>query len=421
MVSKLVHRLNNFPRLKSLLKRVYYYMGAVLSYWRPKKYLAQGVKLIGIPLQNPAFFGYYDLIPVLDDQILYHEIRHTSVVLGRYDIKRDSLIDIAESKAWNYQQGARLGWLGKGIVYYNDLSHGALKTVLHNLSDQSIKYLDYAAASFSPKGDYFATIDYNKVSELNPEYGYQVYINDRIPMASPPNEGLSIIETENQKILRTYTIQQIMAISPAPGQTASNSEINHVTFSPNSKSLAFVHRWYPENAGRKSRLIIDKLQVEQLEIVLDGMISHYTWIDDNRLFVYGQYENINQFITININGPKTIETHPELTGFGDGHPSFDPIHNRMVLDSYPDFFRYQSLYTYDLNESQVRLIGKFRSPSRYFGAGRCDLHPRWVGDGNAVVIDTTFTGKRGIIQLTLPDDFGSRENGMAKKPDEYGE
>ena len=113
------------------------------------------------------FFGYYDL-PALDaatgrhlaNRVTFRDRLPTAsdeAELGIITLGGDGGFQpFARTRAWNFQQGAMLQWLGDGSgrVFYNDVKpdgHG-YRGVLHDLATNQRTFTDRALANVSRDG-----------------------------------------------------------------------------------------------------------------------------------------------------------------------------------------------------------------------------------------------------------------------------
>jgi Tol biopolymer transport system component len=81
----------------------------------------------------------------------------------------------------------------------------------------------------------------------------------------------------------------------------------------------------------------------------------------------------------------------------------------LLLDTYPDDDRLQSLLVFDLTTEELVELGKFRQPLRFNDDLRCDLHPRWNRSGTKICFDSTHQGRRQIYVADL-DEWLQRQD-----------
>ncbi|NQT63410.1 MAG: hypothetical protein HQ556_10670 [Candidatus Marinimicrobia bacterium] len=260
--------------------------------------------------------------------------------------------------------------------------------------------------SIDPSGENLYHVDYQVISRLNSEYGYSYFsesghTNREDTIVDVIGIQKTVLKTGDMENL--YSLRTIASFENHSSMSVENSEINHIAISPSGRGVAFVHRWYPERGHRKSRLLLGDSGGGAIRVLLDeGMISHYTWLNDDTLFAYGKHSGRAKFISISLGHAKvSIVEHEKLQTYGDGHPTYSQENGWLAIDTYPDSRRYQHLLLYQPKTMEVIPIGKFRSPFYFREQNRCDLHPRWNHDGRKLVIDTSNEGIRTIKILSI--------------------
>jgi len=367
--------------------------------------LNPSVTMLRFHSENDLFFGYYDLNPLRNSKILAHEIVGNWVNLKSIHIHTKIEQTVGSTRAWNYQQGARLGWAGNGFetIFYNSINDDSGEIIVRDLvagTQQSFPFLLQVA---NKKFDKVIGVDMIKINQLNPEYGYPDPSGRKSSESDTSVGNCGIlgyeIKTGHQKCI--VSLDSIVAHEKPDEADTENSEINHITYSPDETKISFIHRWYPLRGPRASRLMVFDLQNNSLLTVISyGMVSHYCWESEESIFVYGRIKDgSDRFISCHLSSGN-VKIHEALNDKGDGHPSLSPSGNWLVIDSYPNIIRKQSLFLYHLKSGEIINIGRFFSPKNYSFSMRCDLHPRWC-NSSLIAIDTTFGGKREIGLLDI--------------------
>ena len=90
-------------------------------------------------INDQYFFGYYDMSPESPDgtKVLVNKPRfidHMPMVddeleIGYIDLTAKSFNKIAETHAWNFQEGCRLQWLSDDFILFNDRGHTDGKSI----------------------------------------------------------------------------------------------------------------------------------------------------------------------------------------------------------------------------------------------------------------------------------------------------
>ena len=172
-------------------------------------------------------------------------------------------------------------------------------------------------------------------------------------------------------------------------------EMNHVLFSPNNKTIVFMHRW-TGSLGRRSRLLVYCRDSDELKVVGDSfLVSHYAWTSSSSLLVWCNSKYGSRYITLNTDsGEITPFGNGVLAKIGDGHPAIAKEASGVVIDTYPDRGRVSRLFGCDVHGEKIEEIGEFLSPWKFRGTVRTDLHPRISPDANWVSVDCCFNGFR---------------------------
>lgn len=395
------------PRLKKTIKWLYTLLGGMLGKFGPRVELKAGVSLSRFFAESDLFFGYYDLNPISKNSLLAHRISGDEAHILSIDVVDGHIQEIGKTRAWNLQQGARVGWRGDvtNEVYFNTIESNSVKTCLVNMVDGEKQLLDTSLHVVNQKFDKIISVNISQINRYNPEYGYTALKQpmNKNDVRDDQDCGIQVYNKSSGQSECLIALDKILSYGDSEGANSTNSEINHITFSPDENHLAFIHRWYLKNGKRKSRLLIYDFRSQLISNALaNGMVSHYCWQDDNKLFIYGAASDGRDcFLTYDLSSNATL-IHSALSGYGDGHPSLSPDGERIVFDSYPGISRHQNLYIYHLTRSEVTKIGSFYSPPKFSNSQRCDLHPRWSST-DQIVIDTTHTGKREISIIDISD------------------
>ena len=393
------------PLVKKSVKWLYVRLGSVLGNFTPNVQLSEGVALSRYFTDNDLFFGYYDLDPIHNNRLLAHEIKGDSVLLLSIDLETGDFQEVEKTTVWNFQQGARLGWIknSKNQIYYNSVNSSSLETIRLDLENGERQAFDTPLQVANTGFNTILSVNISQINRHNPEYGYKNVTQAFFQQSESGTQECGIFQYDinTSKTHCLVPFEKILSHESCEGATASNSEINHVTFSTDESRIAFIHRWYLRGGKRLSRLLIYDIESKMITTALaNGMVSHYCWQDADNIFVYGCDKNGQDcFMTYHMVSNSTT-MHKALSGRGDGHPSLSPDNKWIVLDSYPGITRHLSLYLYNLVTGEVKMVGSFYSPPAFVNAQRCDLHPRWSANGQ-IVIDTTHSGKREICLIDV--------------------
>lgn len=401
------------PGLKQLIKKVYVLVNAIIY---KKKYTIKildsritRLETIRPDLSQETFFGYYDKIPLnTKEELIFHiSNRDTKlppsneecIEIGIWNIQTKELRIVSSSRSYTWQQGARSQWLTDDLLIYNDFEKGKYLSNVYSLSNQKIvKRFDYPVQdSFGI--DYFLSINYRRIMNLRPDYGYRnLPLMNTDEMRDLACDGIWKVDYESGKGMMLHSLESIVSCQPKDIFASCLHKVNHVMINKEGNGFIFIHRFY-HGKRRFDRLMYSDFK--SLKVLVDGeMVSHCCWIDERTVFGYFRYNNVNGYyycdIEMGIITPCQAMTDLQI---GDGHPS---CHGDWILfDSYPDKSRMQNLFLYNRKTDQVLPLLELFQSVKYMGECRCDLHPRFSLDGKLVFFDTVYLGKRSLCFIDI--------------------
>ncbi|TSA45655.1 hypothetical protein D4R51_01415 [bacterium] len=258
------------------------------------------------------FFGYYDKCPWSKDGrfLLALEAdfldrmpteRDTAVV-GIIDLKGDRKFKkIAEARAWNWQQGSMLQWLGPDFqsrIIFNDFRDGEFVSVIFNvISGKEEKVVQVPIYAVHPNGRCALSLNFSRIDDVREGYGYKGVKDPSVSEKKPENDGIYFVDLEKNKKFLIISLAQLSEHLPISSMSEGKHWADHVTFSSDGMRFAFLHRWQLENRGMHSRLCVADLedavvksgsQISSVVLLDSGMASHFTWKSDNELLVWGR-------------------------------------------------------------------------------------------------------------------------------------
>lgn len=264
---KINYQLNKFPAVKKYIKRVYQLGMYAIS---PKIKSDGNITRIS-PEDNTHeyFFGYYDKSPwdITDRYMLCMRANDTwsdvspkekadILLIDMYKQENDTVRvkKIAETSAWNVQQSCMLQWLGPDYssrVLYNDYRNGKYCSVILTLATGEEKVIDAAVYAVSSDGKLALTLDFSRLYNLRPGYGYYNVKEATEGVALPDTTAVWKIDLEsgNVKPLLKYT--DFASFQPRPEMLEKGSvhKVNHLMISPSGKRFMVLYRWLMVSAN----------------------------------------------------------------------------------------------------------------------------------------------------------------------------
>jgi hypothetical protein len=414
---RLAKALDGFPRLRAGLKWGY----QRLCYYRHRRPEAlvlhpQAVMTPVLPLNEPGrregFFGYFDLTP-WDPTDRWHLLHiyegGPRLRLAAWDTLTGEFRYLGGSEAFNFQQGARLGWLpgGEDLVVYNDREQGRLVArIVHALTGEVAQVLDWPVQVVHPGGTEALTLNYRRLHRLGSEYGYAGAARNFPDTLRDDQDGIWRLDVRANRAELLISLGELQHRDPQPSMADSRHKVNHLLYNPTGARFAFMHRWLGPR-GKFSRLYTaDSRTGGDLQCLLDErLVSHYAWQDEEHLLVWARKAPWGDRYLLLRDRSSQAEVVGDgvLDSYGDGHPAFSPDRRRFITDTYPDKGRMRHLLLYDRETGRLTEVGRFFAPWAYEDARRCDLHPRWNRAGTRISVDSAHEGRRNTYIIDIAE------------------
>ena len=354
--------------------------------------------------KGSSFFGYYDSSPENSYGDVLCNITNCST---KKQPKEINSIEVGifkkgnfenpdfkfETRAFNWQQGARLMWLDNERFIYNDFNHiDGFISIIRDRHGKIIKKIDFPH-SFS-RGNQIFGLNYDLIKKIDPDYGYDQI--DSTGNVISQNTILNYLNLDADNSHIKLNIEELQE-----NFVNRNSALNHAVLSPDNKKMSVIQRKLRNNS-RQDRLIIFTLNQENSfsfsEIISYCVISHYCWLDGKNILLYMKPENNKWgFYKLDI-ASKSLIKEDKLSGYFDGHPSFKE--GNLIFDCYTNIFGFQKIFLSEEKSNVKEVLSLLNSPS-FWGSSRCDFHPRFSVDGKHLFFDSVRSGKRQLYRLEL--------------------
>lgn len=373
------------------------------------------------PKEGHYFFGYYDLKAYSKDG-KHHLCNKVDFIdrmpteddvlkLGVIDLETNEFSQFAETTAWNFQQGTLLQWHGKkeNTVFYNIRRDNEYYTVEHNLTSGEKSYFP-AVACLSQDGSKGLKINFNRIYDFRPGYGYAGLKDKFYDVNTPEDDGVFLVDTKTGEEKQIIDYERLKKLFPIEGMENAKFVINHITFNPSGTRFLILLRNFPlEGSGYKSTsLITSDLEGNVCLLIKDQYISHYYWKNDTQILAHCRPDKeAGLFLIDDITGDYVQYEGKYLDG-GDNdiHCIYSPDRRYIIGDGYPDADQCRNLYIYDTVTGKEARIFRVYSMAVDIVDMRCDLHARFNEDGTKVSFDSTHEGKRCVYEFDFePEKF----------------
>lgn len=406
------------------------------------------------PIDFNYFFGYYYNSPLSKCAcfLLAHKSTFDSrdlnendfVEVGYFDLRNNNWIALGLTKAFNWQQGAMLQWLGPDFntkIIYNIEGEHTFNSLVVNIVTGERKKINRAIYDVHPSGNFALGVQFERHFYTR-AYHYMGIKNKYWDEPLHSEDGIwrvDLINNTSSLILKTSDLAKLDL------NISSNDDyhwLEHIKWNPSGSRFYFLHR-YGKGNFFKTKICTCDINGHSLFCVDESnnlSLTHAGWKSD-KFFV--NYFTKSKSIALNyskiVNNPKFYksfllyifrlvkkllpenfvdrkrsesgyfiiedqikikETISEGLLRRDGHPSWTKNGRYMLTDTYSDVDGFRHLLLYNYENKKVFKLASFFSPYNE-SIFRCDLHPRFSYDDQKIIIDSAHTGIRQILVLNV--------------------
>jgi hypothetical protein len=386
--------------------------GAVME--PAKETIVQAVRLTEGPA--PQFYGYYDLPAFSADEKLHlvHRVpffdrlpqAEDVAELGLIRLADRSYTKLAETRAWNFQQGSMLQWHpaapGREVIF-NVREGDAYRGAVLDVTTGARRLLDRPVANVDPQGRCALSINFGRMFLFRPGYGYEGIPDPCVDQPRPEEDGVFLTDLATGQSRLVLSLARIAEAFPADSPLRTQKIlINHITFNPDASRFVFLVRNFPDAKGKWLTLVFTANRDGSEVFLLNahGYASHYHWRDAEHVVFHCGGPQKNQLYVLK---DRTQECEVVDAAFfkADGHCSYSPDRQWLMYDGYPFADGYRRLFLYDLEKRKGVTLGAYYSLPKITGDIRCDLHPRWNRSGTGISFDSVHEGQRGVYLVDL--------------------
>jgi len=366
------------------------------------------------------FFGYYGICPwnasgthLLCLESDLHDRPPTAAdraTVGLVDLSSGGFEPLAETRAWNLQQGCMLHWLPTApdrTITYNDRHGDHFVAVVLEVHTGDQRVLPHPISALSHDGRTALSLNYARLKSLRPVVGYAGLPDPYTGQLHPAEDGIYRIDVETGEAEVVVSYQQAFEfLNQQPGTEAQSlSErtlwFNHTVFNRNDSRFCFVCRWN-ERVGTIAHTYLLSAGVDgtDLRMLMWSGASHMDWRTPSELLVWARVEEGPHYYRVDdASEARTIVGRDVLTR--DGHCSFTRDGAWLLTDTGPDEENLQTLLLWNMAEERKVVLGQFESPPPFRDEIRCDLHPRWSRDEQQVCFDSIHEGTRQVYVIDV--------------------
>lgn len=362
------------------------------------------------------WFGYYDKFQfdASDRYVLAMEVgfedraprAEDALVLGMIDLHEgNEWIPFAETTAWCWQQGCMLQWLPGSTeeVIYNVRGESDYASVIHNVFTGEKRILSKAVYAVSPNGKEAVGLNFTRVADTRPGYGYNGFEDPLAADLHPDSEGIYRLDLVTGEVKTLITLQQIASAYGNETTALGKHWFNHLLYNTDGSRFIFLHRWHKE--GRKGRFTQGFTARPDGEDIFcfndNGMVSHFIWRDEKEMLAWSTEPGTGNKFHRYFDQSDHVEVVAPDVLVQDGHCTWSPCGNWILTDTYPDKEKKQTLLLYRPADGKRVDLGRFFQERATEEQLRCDLHPSWNRAGTQICIDSRCSGQRQVYLLDV--------------------
>ena len=374
------------------------------------------------PAGRHAAFGYYDRCPWSSD-LRYHLAlamphqdqlpgpdEHATVCVVNHQ-QGDRFTEIAQTHAWNHQQGAMTMWLPRepGHLIFNDRERDRIFSRVVDLNGREVRRLPRPIYNLSPDGRWACSLDFARIQRRGYSYAVTNPADTGGPLL-PADDGLWVMDTLTGASRLICSYAQMAALHCEPHDLPGTfCWLNHPAFNGDGSRLFVLFRYFTKPAaadgGRPWKTYLFTVGSDGSHPRLRiphawWKCTHQEWgrLPDELLVDQNLRDRGGEFTVCQDND---APLHFSLLAPGSvqhGHQMFSPDHRLLLTDTYPDRDGLQHLRLADVTTgATTELLAMKHAPTTPATTDvRCDLHPRWRPDGLAISLDSVHDGHRRI-------------------------
>lgn len=356
------------------------------------------------------FYGYYDLMPFdkSGEKHLTHRVSFADRLqtaddiceIGYITIKDKTFHKVAETHAWNFQQGALTQWFDEESVIFNDYRDGKFISVIKNINTGKERIICAPLAHLSADRKWGLSINFLRVYDFRPGYGYCNEVDPYFNVNAPEEDGIFLVDIENNTSKLIINYKELAKAFPEKPCCDMKLVVNHITFNPSASRFLFLLRNFPEEGKIWGTVLAtaDRDGGNIRNLTNYECNSHYHWKDDENIMIYSGLPTWGIYFMNDKTGERTM-LNDGLCDYDDIHCFYSPDRTCFIGDGYPDCGNMRHLVMYDFETKKSTQILKIYSEPVCTTDIRCDLHNRFNHDGTKVSFDSYHSGKREIVMF----------------------
>lgn len=316
---------------------------------------------------------------------------------------------VAETRAWNFQQGAMLHWDPRSpehSILYNDRDGESVISVSLDTRTGEKRSLPRAISAVSHDGRYALSLTYGRLQRLRPVVGYGGMADPNPDITNPDNDGVFVLDLTTGETRLAVSIATVygLLLKNHPELDGHHMWFNHTVFNKNDTRFFFLARarvhWWQSFQTAMLTANLDGSDIREV-VPFGKYVSHFDWRNNREIIATykdgGSYKHV-----LFTDGEADFRVlDPEFL-LGDGHCTFAPGQNWFATDPRIPWTLSRRLLVYNVETGGRHIVAEVPLGKYILGDRRCDLHPRWKSTGGAICFDA-IDKETGTRQLHVAE------------------
>jgi hypothetical protein len=353
------------------------------------------------------FFGYYGICPwnhsgryLVCLESGFQDRMPSSgeaAAIGLVDAQSGQFRKVAETRAWNLQQGAMLHWNPinpENQIIYNDQEDDDIASVVLDVQSGQKRLLPRAVSAVSHNGKWALSLTYGRVGRLRQVVGYGGAKDPNPEEAAPDNDGVFLMDLSTGKSTLVVPIARVYErlVGKYPLLKGCHMWFNHTVFNKSDTRFLFLARAnLPPQQRMETAMFTANADGSELReaIPFDKSVSHFDWRNDKQIVATFSIDGPGRKHVLFTDGQADYEVIGEGFLDSDGHCSFSPDQDWIATDRKQGAKMQQSLLIYNVRTRHRQTLYTCDMRDRIYISGdvRCDFHARWNRTGNEICFD----------------------------------
>lgn len=366
------------------------------------------------------FFGYYGICPWNESgrELVCLESSFQDRMpsageaagIGLVDAQTGQFRQVAETRAWNLQQGAMLHWNPlnpESQIIYNDQQGKDIASVVLDVASGQKRLLPRAVSAVSHNGKWALSLTYGRVGRLREVVGYGGAKDPNPDDPAPENDGVFLMDLavgESKLVVSIARVYESL-VKKYPLLEGCHLWFNHTVFNKNDSRFLFLARAnVPPKQERQTAMFTANLDGSELReaIPFDRNVSHFDWRDNKQIIATFSIDGTGRKHALFTDGQADYKVIGDGFLDNDGHCTFSPDRDWMATDRKRGATMQQSLLIYNVRTRQKEVLytADMREKMYISGDVRCDFHSRWNHAGDQICFDA-IEPENGTRQLHI--------------------